>query len=188
MTRKADYEIDPRFLGRWSPRAMAGTPLGVEELHRLFEAARWAPSSGNGQPWRFAYARAGTLPFQGFFELLVEGNRPWCAKAGALIVVASRTINDRGRPARTHSFDSGAAWMSLALQGSAMNLVVHGMEGFDYERARELIRLPPDHQVECMIAVGHHGAVEELPEPYRARETPSDRKPIDALVVEGAFA
>jgi len=124
---------------------------------------------------------------QEFFDLLVEGNRAWCTKAGALIVVASKLLNARGKPARTHSLDTGAAWVSLALEGTRMNLVVHGMEGFDYERASTVVRLPPDHQVECMVAVGHHGKIEDLPEAYRPREAPSDRKPISEFVVEGAF-
>src|SRR5262245_8615643 len=118
MARKADHEIDPLFLRRWSPRAMSGEPLAQEDLLRLFEAARWAPSSGNNQPWRFAYARAGTPHFASFFDLLADGNKPWCAKAGALIVLASKKSNDKGRLARTHSLDTGAAWMSFALQAT----------------------------------------------------------------------
>lgn len=187
MTRKAEHEIDSLFLRRWSPRAMSGAPLSKEELQRLFEAARWAPSSGNNQPWRFTYAVAGTPSFARFFELLAEGNRPWCARAGALIVVASKEARESGKLARTHSFDTGAAWMSLALQGTLMGLVVHGMEGFDYERAREVIGLPSGHRVECMVAAGHPGAVDDLPEPYRGREAPNDRKPIDELAFEGTF-
>src|SRR5262249_15321706 len=88
---------------------------------------------------------------------------------------------------RTHSFDSGAAWMCLALQGSEMDLVVHGMEGFDYARAHALTNLPADYQVECMIAVGHHGRVEDLPEEYRSREQTNLRKPISEFTFEGFF-
>ncbi len=136
MERIPDYEILPQFVERWSPRAMTGDPVSEAELLRLFEAARWAPSCANSQPWRFVYARAGTPHFNRVFELLSEGNRPWCARAGALIVVLSKKTFDDGRTSPTHSYDTGAAWMSLALQGSAMGLVVHGMAGFDYNRAR----------------------------------------------------
>ena len=108
--RRADYPIHDLFLRRWSPRAMTGEALTREELCTLFEAARWAPSSGNGQPWRFVYALAGTIEFQAFFELLAAGNQPWCARAGALVVVASRHQRANGQPARTHAFDTGAAW------------------------------------------------------------------------------
>src|SRR5579883_2423915 len=184
MTRHADHDINPQFLRRWSGRAMSGEPISQEDLYRLFEAARWAPSSGNGQPWRFAYARAGTPHFARLLDLLVEGNRVWCVRAGALIVVASATLRGEGKPMRTHSLDTGAAWMSLALQGSEMDLVVHAMEGFDYARAAEVIKLPSDHQVECMIAVGHHGKVEDLPEKLREREKPNDRNPLGDFIAE----
>ena len=112
--RRADYPIHDLFLRRWSPRAMSGEALTREELCTLFEAARWAPSSGNGQPWRFVYALAGTIEFRAFFELLAAGNRPWCAKAGVLVVVASRHQRANGQPARTHAFDTGAAWASVS--------------------------------------------------------------------------
>lgn len=167
---------------------MTGEPVSAGDLMRLFEAARWAPSSGNFQPWRFVYARAGTPHFERLFGLLNEGNRGWCAHAGALIVVLSKTAFDDGRPARTHSFDTGAAWMSLALQGSAMGLVVHGMAGFDRERARTELGVPENFAVEAMIAVGHHGKVEDLEERNRARETPSSRRPVSESVFEGKFA
>lgn len=187
MTRVAQHPIEPMFLERWSPRAMSGEPLVHAELHRLFEAARWAPSSGNGQPWRFLYALAGTASFATFLDLLVPGNRAWCGKAGALVVIVSKTLRDNGSPAKTHSFDAGAAWMSLALQGSRMGLVVHGMEGFDYDAARAQLGVPNDHAVEAMVALGKPGRVEDLPEPYRPREVPSDRRPIESFAFEGAF-
>ena len=187
MTRTADHEINPVFLDRWSPRSMNGEPMGEAELMRLFEAARWAPSSANGQPWRFLYARAGTPDFARFFDLLVEANRPWCANAGALVVVVSRKVADNGRPARTHSFDTGAAWMSLALQGHGMGLVTHAMGGFDWERARTELGVPDEFAVEAMLAFGHPGKLEDLSEKDRARETPNGRRPVRELVFEGRF-
>lgn len=187
MTRTADHPIAELFLERWSPRAMSGDPLTVGELLRLFEAARWAPSAGNGQPWRFCFALAGTPHFERFHGLLAEGNKPWCEKAGALVVVASRTVRGQGKPIRTHSFDTGAAWMSLALQGTIQGLVVHGMEGFDYARAATELALPPDHAVECMVALGRPGRLEDLPERYQAREVPSGRQPVTSFVFEGRF-
>jgi nitroreductase len=188
MERIPEYELHPQFAQRWSPRAMNGEPMGEAELMRLFEAARWAPSCSNSQPWRFVYARAGTSHFQRLFGLLSEGNRAWCARAGALIVVVSKTAFDDGRPARTHSYDTGAAWMSLALQGSLMGLVVHGMAGFDVARARTELAVPGEYAVEAMIAVGHPGKVEDLSEKDRAREGPSPRRPVSELVFEGKFA
>ena len=163
---------------------MDGTPLKKEDLLTLLEAARWAPSSGNGQPWRFVYGLQGTPAFTGLFDLLAAGNRPWCSRAGALLVVLSKSTRDKGDRARTHSFDTGAAWMSIALQATQMNLVAHGMEGFDYDRARSALSLSDEMTVECMVALGHQGKSEDLPEPYRSREQPSTRRPIVELVTE----
>jgi nitroreductase len=187
MDRIADHEINPVFLDRWSARAMTGEPMSEADLMRLFEAARWAPSCANGQFWRAIYARAGTPHFARLYDLLAEGNHPWCARAGALVVVISRNAFDNGRPAPTHSFDTGAAWMSIALQGHWMGLVTHGMAGFDSARARTELGVPDDYTVEAMLAIGHPGKLEDLPEPYRAREVKSTRRPVSESVFEGRF-
>lgn len=187
LSRRADHPIDSLFLDRWSPRAMSGAPLAPETLASLFEAARWAPSSSNQQPWRILYAHRDGLHWRRFFELLGEGNRIWAHNAGALLVFLSRITTEDGKPIRTHSYDTGAAWMSLALQGARMGLVVHGMAGFDYEAARRVLDVPEDHAVEAMAAVGHPGDPAVLNENHRAREKPSDRRPIDQTVREGGF-
>jgi nitroreductase len=186
--RQPGHPVDPLFPGRWSPRAMSGAHLPKETLMTLFEAAHWAPSSGNGQPWRFIYALRGSEAWPRFFGLLAPGNKAWCANAGALIVMASKTISDRtGKPSKTHSFDTGAAWMSLALQGSMLGLVVHGMEGFDYGAALDATGLPDGYAVEAMCAVGYPAPAESLPENLRAREIPSARKPVAEIAFEGRF-
>ena len=155
---------------------------------QLFEAARWAPSSSNSQPWRFVNARAGTDHFAPFLDLLVDANKAWCVRAGALVVIVSKETFDNGSPSRTHSFDAGAAWMSLALQAQILGLVAHGMAGFDYERAAALVGLPEGYAVEAMCAIGHPGNVDDLPERYRAREVPSGRRPAAQSVFEGKIA
>ena len=159
--RKTEHGVDERFLSRWSPRAMSGETIEKETLLGLFEAARWAPSSNNNQPWRFLYARRETELWPLFFDLLAEGNRIWAIRAAVLIVVISKTTFDyNDKPARTHSFDAGAAWENLALQGALKDLVVHGMQGFDYDRAKETLRIPDGYQVEAMIAIGRPGQKE----------------------------
>lgn len=184
--RKPEHEIDPIFIRRWSPRAMSGEPVERSELMRLFEAARWAPSSMNNQPWRFLYALRGTPHWETFFELLSEWNRAWCVNAGVLIVTVSRTTFDKsGKPARTHSYDTGAAWGYLALQGSLQGLVVHGMEGFNYDKAREKLGIGEGFQVEAMAAVGRPGRKEDLPPHVQEREFPSGRKGLGEIVFEG---
>jgi nitroreductase len=186
--RKIEHGIDERFLNRWSPRAMSGETIEEETLMGLFEAARWAPSSNNNQPWRFLYARRETDLWPLFFDLLAESNRIWAIRAAVLIVVISKTTFDfNNKPARTHSFDAGAAWENLALQGTLKNLVVHGMQGFDYDLAKKSLRIPDDYQVEAMIAIGRPGRKEELPESLQEREIPSGRKGLTDLIEEGFF-
>ena len=186
--RTADHPIDLLFLDRWSPRAMSGEPVTREELFTLFEAARWAPSSFNAQPWRMLYAHRDTEHWPRFFDLLVDGNKRWCVNAGALVLFLSRTVTDQGRASVTHSFDTGAAWANMALQGWLKGLVVHGMSGFDYARAKASLKVPDDCRVEAMIAVGRPGRKEDLPEPLQAREVPNTRKPVAEIVREGEYS
>jgi nitroreductase len=186
--RKARYPIDKLFLDRWSPRAMSGESIAEEELLLLFEAARWAPSSYNNQPWRMLYARRDTEHWSLFFDLLVEFNKTWAKNAAALIVFISKTTFDHnGEPAVTHSFDTGAAWENLALQASLKNLVVHGMQGFDYEKAKKALKIPDDFRVEAMAVIGKPGKKEDLPQGLQERETPNDRRNLSEIAIEGSF-
>ena len=185
--RKPRNSVGPLFVNRWSPRAMSGEEITLPEAMSLFEAARWAPSSNNNQPWRFIWARRGTGHWELFLGLLAEGNRVWCERAALLAVVVSKTTFDSGKPARTHSYDAGAAWENLALQGTAMGLVVHGMQGFDYERAREELGVPDGYAVEAMFAAGRPGKPEDLPPHLQEREHPSSRKQLEEIVFEGRF-
>ena len=186
--RLAAYPIHPIFLERWSPRAMSGAPIEAHELMSLFEAARWAPSSNNNQPWRILYARRDSAHWQLFLDLLTESNRIWAQHAAALLVFLSKqTFDYNDKPSITHSFDTGAAWENLALQGTINGLVVHGMQGFDYQRARLDLRVPNGFQVEAMVAVGKPGKPESLPVPLQEREFPSGRKNLSEIIVEGPF-
>ena len=186
--RKADYPINSIFVDRWSPRAMSGEEISVGELMMLLEAARWAPSSYNNQPWRIIFARRDTAHWPKFLNLLNTANRLWAANAGALLAFISKTTLDRdGSDSRTHSFDTGAAWVSLALQGFMSGYVVHGMQGINYEKAKIDLEVPDGFKVEMMAAVGIPGNVELLPEVLREKEMPSDRKSLSEIVSEGSF-
>lgn len=186
--RKAQFPINELFISRWSPRAMSGEPISNQELMSLFEAARWAQSSFNNQPWRFVYAHRDTPAWQPLFDLMVLFNQEWAKRAAVLLVVLShKNFEKTGKPSRTHSFDTGAACMNLALQGHLMGLVVHGMEGFDYDKARTALQVPQDYDVEAMFAIGKPGDVSVLPPEMQAREIPSDRKPVEAIIFEGRF-
>jgi nitroreductase len=180
--------VSPRFPGRWSPRAMAGTALARDEIEALLEAARWAPSCFNAQPWRFAYVLRGSNGWQSLFETLVEGNQAWAQRAGALIAVISRTeYEHNGEPAPTHGFDAGAAWMSLALQAFELGLVAHGMRGFDVEAARLVLAVPDVYEIHAIIAAGHPGDIGDLPEAYQEREKPTPRKALSEIAFEHSF-
>jgi len=186
--RHSAHPLHPLFLDRWSPRAMSGAGLSEAEILSLFEAARWAPSSGNFQPWRFLYARRDGDFWTTFMDLLVPGNRAWAERAGALVLCLSRTQLEDGRPCVTHSYDTGAAWENLALQASLNNIVAHGIQGFDYERARRVLRVPEVYAIEAMAVLGKPGNIAELPDRYQQREQPSDRRALAQTICEGPFA
>jgi nitroreductase len=188
QARRAAHAIDSIFIDRWSPRAMSGQAISEAEIMVLFEAARWAPSASNVQPWRMLYALRDSSHWPLFLGLLNEGNRRWAHHGGALVLFISKITLDDGRVSRTHLLDTGAAWENFALQGSLRNLVVHGMQGFDYDRARSALNIPADFQVDAMAAVGKPGDAQQLPENLRAREHPNDRRPITETVRAGAFS
>jgi nitroreductase len=190
--RKPDHPIDPRFLTRHSPRAFTGEEVSEADLMSVLEAARWAPSASNSQPWRFLYARRSSPHFASFLDLLIPYNQDWAQHAGALVfVVSAKNFTAPGRTearfSRSHSFDAGAAWMSLALQAHELGWVAHGMGGFDVERAREALKVPDDHQIEMVLALGRAGPKEILAERFWAGETPNGRRPITELAFEGGF-
>jgi nitroreductase len=186
--RQTEYPIERLLVDRWSPRAMSGESIAPDELMRLFEAARWAPSSFNAQPWRALYARRETEHWPTFFNLLVDANKAWAKEAAALVLFISRkNFEHDEEPSVTHSYDCGAAWENFALQGFSQGLVVHGMEGFDYERARYELMVPAEFEIQAMAAIGKPGNPATLPEKLRARETPNDRRKVGESVCEGRF-
>ena len=190
--RTADHAIDPLFLERWSPRAFDGSSLSDEEVMTLFEAARWAPSSYNSQPARFLYAKRDTAQWPTFLGLLNPFNQSWAERAGLLTVCVSNSLMlppgaEKPVPSHSHSFDAGAAWMSLALQAARMGLQAHGMVGFDMDRAFAELNVPQGYRVEAAIAVGRPGDKSILPEALQARETPNGRDPLSKTAIAGGF-
>lgn len=155
----------------------------------LFEAARWAPSCNNGQPWRFIYARRGSPEFQDFVGFMSDRNQSWAKRAAILIVVVSKTTFDyKEYPYRTHSFDAGAAWENLALEGRRRGLVVHAMGGFNYDKAKEKLCVPDNFEVHCMIAIGKPGNPDELlDDKMKSEETPNGRRQLSDIIMEGRF-
>ncbi|HET6589219.1 MAG TPA: nitroreductase family protein [Candidatus Nitrosocosmicus sp.] len=187
--RKTRYKINSIFIERWSPRAMTGESITNETLMSLFEAARWAPSSFNNQPWRFLFAKKDTPNWNIFFNLLTEGNRVWAKNAAVLVVIISRkNFEYNKKPSITHQFDTGAAWENLALEASIKGIVAHGMQGFDYDKARKDLEIPSDFDVMAMIAIGIRGSPENLPLNLQEKEFPNDRKELAEIVMEGRYS
>ena len=190
--RQPDRPIAPLFLERWSPRAFDSSEMPEADLLTMFEAARWAPSAFNSQPWRFLYARRGDPEWPRFLELLIPWNQSWAQSASALIYILSDRLpftDKAGEPAasHTHSYDAGAAWACLALQASLMGYQAHGMSGVDFERARTELGVPERYRIEAAAAVGRIGDPATLPEKLRARETPSGRRPVQEFAFRGSF-
>lgn len=190
--RITDHPIDPQFIKRWSPRAYTNDEITEQELFSILEAARWAPSSYNSQPWRFVFARRGTPHWDKLLGLLNDFNRSWAEKSSALVIVLSKTTfavpgSTEEKPSPTHSFDAGSAWGYLALQASLSGWHAHGMAGFDKEKTRTELAIPENIAIEAAIAIGKIGDKAMLPADLQEKETPSPRLPLTALVSEGTF-
>jgi nitroreductase len=166
------------------------TPVQIrEKLRSLFEAARWAPSHYNEQPWRFVYVIQGTSQWDKLFKLLAPGNQRWADQADALILVISKNVSDRtGKSNPTHTFDTGLAAAQIFLQATTMGLVAHGMSGFDYGLARKELKLPKEYTVEAMIAIGETAPKEYSRKDFAERDAKvATRKHIEEFAFEGSF-
>jgi nitroreductase len=187
--RKTDYPVIQLILSRWSARSFSDEQVSETELMTLFDAARWAQNSFNNQPWRYIYSRNGSPSWQKFINLLEPGNQIWAKRARVLLLVVSKkTFDYDGRPSVTHTFDTGASAQLLSLQAASMDIICHGMEGFDYDRAGKELKVPDGYAVEAMFAIGKLGKKEDLPEKLQKSETPSNRKPLKEFIAEGEFA
>lgn len=190
--RTAHPNVEPLFLERWSPRAFDGSAVSDEVLAVLFDAARWAPSSLNVQPWRFLYARRDSADWARFLGLLMPMNRTWAQNASVLVIIVSDSLlrfpgSDQDVPAHTHSFDAGAAWALMALQATRLGLHTHGMAGMDYDAARRELAVPDRFRVEAAVAIGRIADKATLPEELQGREGPSGRNPVDQFAFAGNF-
>lgn len=186
--RQADHKIDEIFLSRWSPRAFSDKNLEEKIILRVLEAARFAPSAFNEQPWRFIYS---VRPDQGFYnilESLVEFNQVWAKKAGALIVFLSKkNFSHNNQINQTASFDTGAAWQNLALQARALNLVAHAMSGLGFKKLREKLSINDNYSIMAVIALGWPGDLSSLSKELQEREEPSDRIELKKIVKRDKF-
>ncbi len=191
--RQPQHQIDALFTERWSPRAFSDEAIPQAVLMSVFEAAHWAPSAFNLQPWRFVFAHRHGEGWAALLGLLDPENQAWAHRAAALIFLLSHRLRRRSNgqiePIYSHSFDAGAAWGSLALQAHGLGWAARAMVGFDHDRCYEALGVSPEeYRVEVAIAIGRQTDKSVLPEHYQARETPSAREPVSHLVFEGRFA
>ena len=186
MEKPADtqYPIHDALRRRWSPRAFDDRPIEPENLRSLFEAARWAPSSNNEQPWRFLVAtKENATEYARLFDCLVEGNQKWAHRAPALLLSVAKLQFEDGSTNRHALHDTGMATENLVLQATALGLVAHQMAGFRIDQARTDCKIPAGYEPVAIIAVGYPGDPAQLSERLRARETqPRVRKPLTAIV------
>lgn len=178
--RTADHDIAELFLNRWSPRAFSNKKVENATLNTLFEAARWAPSSGNNQPWRFIIAK-NDADLKKFHPILMDGNFVWAQHAPVLALVVSD--NTKG----SNEFDAGAAWGFLSLQAAKDGLITHPMSGIYKDVAKETFNIPENFDVHLAIAIGYKGETHTLSPELQARETPSNRRPLAEILFEGSF-
>lgn len=188
--RDTSHPIHDLLSKRWSPRAFADRPVERDKLLRLLEAARWAPSSNNEQPWHFIVAtREEPDDFAKLLACLVEKNQLWAKAAPVLMLSLASTVFARnGKPNRHALHDTGMAVADLTLQASAMDLYVHQMAGFSVDAARQAYAIPDTVQPVAAIAIGYLGDANTLPDDLRQRElVRSSRKPIGEFVFRGAW-
>lgn len=184
-TPKTNHKIHPLITGRWSPRAFADRPLEGEVLAQLFEAARWAPSSFNEQPWRFLYFHRGRDEgFQKLVDCLSPGNQEWASEAAVLVLTATSTHFQRNGKTNRHAFhDVGLAVANLSLQATELDIYVHQMAGFEPEKAHKTFQLPEHIEPVTVIALGYLADPAELSEEKREKEYSSrTRKPQSEFV------
>lgn len=185
-----DHPIHELLASRWSPRAFTERNLSDDEIDTLLESARWAASCFNAQPWRFIVAsRQQGEAFDALVGCLMEANQAWAKNAAVLIlVVAASKFERNGKDNRHAGYDSGAAAAQLTAQATAMGLAVHQMAGFDAGKAREVYAIPDDFEPMAVMALGHPGEPESLPEAYQERErAPRSRKPLSEIAFSGTW-
>jgi nitroreductase len=185
-----DSPVHELLKNRWSPRAFSERPVEPQVLRSLFEAARWAPSSNNEQPWAYLVATKDDAEnFAKMLGVLVEFNANWAKHAPVLALsVAHLKTNRDGKPNRVALHDVGTATAQLTFEANARGLLVHQMAGFDAEKARQTFAIPPDWEPVAAIAIGYPGNPESLPDKLRERELASrTRKPVDEFVMTGSW-
>jgi nitroreductase len=191
--RKPGHPVNPIFIERWSARSFTGETMPEADLLTMFEAARWAHSAANRQPWRFSYALRGDANFQQYVQFLDGGNQQWGHKAAAIVIVISAkfttpTDGSTPRPIGTHSLEAGCALQSFTLQAAMMDYIAHPMAGIEKDRIVAELGIDPErYKVEAGVAIGKLADKALLPEKFQEREKKSGRRPLDETAFKGMF-
>ncbi|MGA7410914.1 MAG: nitroreductase family protein [Bryobacteraceae bacterium] len=186
----AEHAIHELLSTRWSPRAYAADrPVEPELLAQLFEAARWAPSSSNEQPWSFIVGIKGNETWDKLFDTLVSFNQTWAKNAPVLVLgLARKVFQKNGSPNRHAMYDLGQAVSMLLVHATSLGLITHQMAGFDPEKARAAFHVPDNYDIGAVIAIGYQADPTVLPPELRERETaPRTRNSIGTFVFEGEY-
>ncbi len=180
--------IHPIIKKRWSPRAFSEKAVDDRQLKRIFEAARWAPSSYNEQPWRFIVGRKGDATWDKLYECMVEFNQEWAGKAPVLLLAVGNSVSGNGKPNAVYQYDVGQSMAYITFQVETEGMVAHQMGGFSKEKAVELFHIPGDHKPIAMMAFGYQGSPDSLKPDFADMERqPRERKAIDELVFSDRF-
>lgn len=181
---KTEHPVHELIRSRWSARSFSDQSIAQEDLETLLEAASWAFSANNGQPWHYVYAHHhDTEAFQALWSCLMPGNQPWTAKAAVLMVSLAQKNFENGKPNNTALHDLGAANATLMLQATALGIYGHPMAGFDREKTIETLQIDPD-QLEpvAFLALGYLDEADKLEEPFKTRElTGRSRRPLESF-------
>lgn len=183
-------ELNELISRRWSPRAFSDRLIEPEKINLMFEAARWAASSSNQQPWRFLYAQRGGSVFNIMLDCLMEGNQVWAKDAALLIAAVAADNNSRNGKPNGHAWhDVGLAVGNLSLQATDMDIYLHQMGGYHADKARELLKIPTGYSPVTFIAAGYLGKPEQLPEKLQEREgAVRNRKALDEIAANGKWS
>ena len=182
------FDIHPLIADRYSPRAFSEAPITKEELGSLFEAARWAPSSMNEQPWRFIFARKGESAFSEIVNGLLAGNKPWAQNAPVLMITLVKNEFLRGGVNISASHDLGLAVGNMSLQAQHLGIGIHQMGGISREYLTNAFNISQKYSIVTVLAIGHYGVPEQLEEPFLSRETQTrSRKDQTEFVFHGTF-
>ncbi len=182
---RTQHDVHPLIRSRWSARAFSDAPLTDEDIRTVVEAAAWAPSAMNEQPWRYRYAVKGTSAFDPLWSCLNAGNQPWAMNAGALVIASGMKLLSRnGQPNHSWPHDVGMANANLLTQAVSMGIYGHIIGGFDHAKANAVLGIDTQHEeIMCFIALGHLGEPEALVEPFHTREiTPRTRRPLEVTL------